>query len=185
MPSASMTKTPKAKSVSKTPEFSNLHDLFINQLKDLYSAETQIAKDGLPKMIKTATDAGLIEGLTAHLSETKGQIARLEKISEIVGQKLTGHTCEATKGLLKEAAEWLEEDATDAVMDAGIIADGQRIEHYEISAYGTAQAYATALGEDECAKLLSASLAEEKAANEKLGKAAKAINKAALAPLNH
>lgn len=167
-------------STATKPEFASLRDLFIEQLKDLYSAETQIVKDGLPKMIKTASDPDLVDGLSGHLEETKGQIERLNQISKKLGEKLTGDTCEATKGLLKEAAGWMGEDATDEVMDAGIIADGQRIEHYEISAYGTAHAYAILLGENECASLLAETLAEEKAANDKLGKAAKKINKAAL-----
>ena len=165
----------------KSAEYSSLRDLFIDQLKDLYSAEKQIVKDGLPKMIKAASNADLVEGLTAHLEETKGQIERLEQISELLGEKLTGETCEATKGLLKEAARWLHENATEEVMDAGIIADGQRIEHYEISAYGTAHAYAELLGEDKCAQLLAETLAEEKAADEKLGEAARIINQSALA----
>jgi ferritin-like metal-binding protein YciE len=173
--------TTKTAPQKKSAEFSNLRDLFIEQLKDLYSAEKQIVKDGLPKMIKTASNEDLIEGLTGHLEETKGQVDRLDQISELLGEKLTGVTCEATKGLLKEASGWMEEDATDEVMDAGIIADGQRIEHYEISAYGTAHAYAELLGEDKCAELLAETLAEEKAANEKLGKAAKKINQSALA----
>ena len=173
--------TTKTASPKKTAEFANLRDLFISQLKDLYSAEKQIIKDGLPKMIKTASNEDLVEGLTAHLEETKIQFERLEQISEILGEKLTGETCEATKGLLKEAAGWMSEDASDEVMDAGIIADGQRIEHYEISAYGTAHAYAELLGEDKCAELLAETLAEEKAANEKLGEAARLINQSALA----
>ena len=165
----------------KSAEYASLRDLFIDQLKDLYSAEKQIVKDGLPKMIKAASSADLIEGLTAHFEETKGQIERLEKMSELLGEKLTGETCEAAKGLLKEAARWLHEGATEEVMDAGIIAEGQRIEHYEISAYGTAHAYAELLGEDRCAGLLAETLAEEKAADEKLGEAARRINQAALA----
>ncbi len=173
--------TTKTATPKKTVEFANLRDLFIAQLKDLYSAEKQIVKDGLPKMIKTASNPDLVDGLSGHLEETKGQIERLDQISELVGEKLTGETCEATKGLLKEAAGWMEEDATDEVMDAGIIADGQRIEHYEISAYGTAHAYAVLLGEEKAAELLAETLEEEKAANEKLGKAAKKINQSALA----
>src|SRR5450432_1103563 len=114
----------------KTPEFSNLRDLFIEQLKDLYSAEKQIVKTGLPKMIKSASNPDLVEGLTSHLKETKGQINRLDRISDELGVRLTGETCKATKGLLEEAAAWMEKDATDEVMDAGIIACGQRIEHY-------------------------------------------------------
>ena len=151
----------KSKLKKKAPEFSNLRDLFVEQLKDLYSAESQIAKAGLPKMIKKASDPELVKGLTMHLKETRGQLDRLEQISEQLGKKLSGETCEATKGLLKEAAGWMDEDATDEVMDAGIIADGQRIEHYEIAAYGTAHAYARLLGEAGCAALLAQTLAEE------------------------
>jgi ferritin-like metal-binding protein YciE len=171
----------KTKSKSTEPEFASLRDLFVEQLKDLYSAETQIIKKGLPAMIKKATNPALKKGLSGHLAQTKGQLARLNKISEQLGEKLSGETCEATAGLIKEAAAWMGEDATDEVMDAGLIAEGQRIEHYEISGYGTAHAYATLLGETKSASLLAATLAEEKAANEKLGKAAKKINKAAMA----
>jgi ferritin-like metal-binding protein YciE len=173
--------TTKSKSTNKAAEFASLRDLFIAQLKDLYSAEAQIIKKGLPAMIKKATDPDLKNGLSGHLEETKGQLERLSQISEELGEKLSGETCEATAGLIKEAAAWMEQDATDEVMDAGIIADGQRIEHYEMSAYGTAHEYARLLGESECATLLAATLAEEKAANDKLGKAAKTINKAAMA----
>jgi ferritin-like metal-binding protein YciE len=173
--------TAKTKSKSKKPDFANLRDLFIGQLKDLHSAETQIVKAGLPAMIKKAADPMLKKGLAMHLKETKGQIERLKQISKQLGEKLTGETCEATKGLLKEAAAWMKEDATDEVMDAGIIANGQRIEHYEISAYGTAHAYATLLGETKCARLLAETLQQEKSANESLGAGAKKINKAALA----
>ena len=166
---------------AKAPEFAHLSDLFIVQLKDLYSAETQIIKKGLPAMIRKATNPDLKKALSDHLTQTKGQLDRLRRISELVGEKLLGETCEATAGLIKEAAGWMDEDASDAVMDAGIIADGQRIEHYEMSAYGTAHSSATLLGETACAKLLAATLAEENAANDKLGKAATKINKAAMA----
>jgi ferritin-like metal-binding protein YciE len=164
----------------RTPEFSNLRDLFIEQLKDLYSAEKQIVKKGLPKMIKCASHPDLVEGLTSHLKETKGQIDRLDRISDELGVRLTGETCKATKGLLEEAAGWMKKDATDEVMDAGIIAEGQRIEHYEISGYGTAHAYAMLLGERDCGTLLAETLTEEKAAHDNLSKAAKAINDSAL-----
>jgi ferritin-like metal-binding protein YciE len=168
------------KSAPKAHEFATLRDLFIEQLKDLYSAETQLIKSGLPAMIKKATNPDLKQGLSGHLEQTKSQLDRLDQISAHVGEKLSGETCEATAGLIKEAAGWMAEDAADDVMDAGIIADGQRIEHYEIAAYGATHAYATLLGETECAKLLAATLAEEKAANEKLGKAALKINQAAM-----
>jgi ferritin-like metal-binding protein YciE len=165
---------------SKSPAFASLRDLFLAQLKDLYSAESQIFKKGLPKMIKTASNPDLVEGLKVHLKETKGQIERLDRISHELGVRLTGETCKATRGLLEEAAGWMEENATDEVMDAGIIAEGQRIEHYEISGYGTARAYAMLLGERSSATLLAETLAEEKAAHDNLGKAAKAINDSAL-----
>ena len=171
----------KTASQKKTAEYASLRDLFIEQLKDLYSAEKQIVKDGLPKMIRCASNADLIDGLSAHLEETKGHVDRLDQIGELVGENLGGATCQATKGLLKEAADWMSEDATDEVMDAGIIADGQRIEHYEISAYGTAHSYAEMLGENQVARLLAETLAEEKAADEKLGEAARIINQAAMA----
>ena len=170
-------KTAKKKSA---PEFSTLRDLFIDQLKDLYSAEIQIVKKGLPKMVKRASHPDLVEGLAAHLKETKGQIERLDRIADELKIRLSGETCKATKGLLEEAAAWMEQDATDEVMDAGIIAEGQRIEHYEISGYGTAHAYAMLLGERACGTLLAETLAEEKAAHDSLGKAAKSINDSAL-----
>ncbi len=170
----------KSSKKKSEPKYSSLRDLFIEQLKDLYSAEAQIVKKGLPKMIKGVSHPELEEGLKAHLKETKGHVERLDRISDELGVKLTGETCKATKGLLEEAASWMEEDATDEVMDAGIIAAGQRIEHYEISAYGTAHAYAMLLGERNCGTLLAETLAEEKAADETLGKAAKSINDSAL-----
>src|SRR5215471_14279668 len=97
----------KTASQKKTAEYSSLRDLFIEQLRDLYSAERQIVKDGLPKMIKKAKNADLVDGLTSHLEETKGHVDRLDQIGELLGEKMSGATCEATKGLLKEAADWM------------------------------------------------------------------------------
>ncbi len=144
-----------------------LEDLFEHQLKDLYSAETQSIA-AMPKMVQAATNAQLKQAFESHLAETKTQVERLEKIGKQLGISLTGETCEAMKGLLKEAKGMIEEDATPAVMDAGLIAEAQRVEHYEISGYGTAHRYAQQLGHTEVADLLAQTLEEEKDADERL-----------------
>ncbi len=144
-----------------------LEDLFEHQLKDLYSAETQLVK-ALPKMVDAASNKKLVKAFESHLKETKGQIDRLKEIGEILDIKLTGETCDAMKGLIKEAEGMIEEEATDAVKDAGLIAEAQRIEHYEISGYGTAHRYARQLGHSKVAKLLAETLEEEKDCDEKL-----------------
>lgn len=152
-------------------KIATLEDLFIHELKDLYSAESQILK-ALPKMSKEATHPELKAAFDNHLTETEGQLERLKKISAIVGQKLTGHVCAATKGLIEEASEMIDEEAPDEVKDAGLISQGQRIEHYEISGYGTAKALALQLGHADVAKLLDATLQEEQNADTKLNKLA-------------
>lgn len=144
-----------------------LHDLFVHELKDLYSAETQLVK-ALPKMAKAATNEELRAGFEEHLEETKNHVARLEEIAEACECKLSGHTCKAMKGLIEEGSELISEDADDHVRDAGLIGAAQRVEHYEIAAYGTARALAKALGHDEAADLLEETLEEEKATDEKL-----------------
>ncbi len=145
----------------------NLEDLFHHQLKDLYSAETQLV-DALPEMIKEANDKKLKEAFTDHLEETKKQVERLKDIGNDLDIKLTGETCKGMKGLISEAQSFISEDADDKVRDAGIIADAQRVEHYEISAYGTVIEYAKALGKREAARLLKETLKEEKDADKKL-----------------
>jgi ferritin-like metal-binding protein YciE len=153
-----------------------LEDLFRHELKDLYSAETQLVK-ALPKMAKAAMHEDLKAGFEEHLEQTKGHVQRLEEIGESFDLRLTGHTCEAMKGLVKEGGELISEDAEDTVRDAGLIGAAQRVEHYEIAAYGTARALAKCLGHDEAADLLGETLEEEKAADAKLTELAEsAIN---------
>ena len=157
------------------PKIINLHDVFVEQLKDLYSAETQLVK-ALPKMAKAATSPDLAQGFEEHLEQTKGHVNRLEQIFEKLEEKPTGKKCKAMEGLVKEGAEAIEEDATDAARDALLIAAAQRVEHYEIAGYGSVKTYADLLGEDEASKLLAETLQEEKDTDEKLTEAAESIN---------
>jgi ferritin-like metal-binding protein YciE len=141
--------------------------LFEEELKDLYSAESQLVK-ALPKMAKAASSTGLKKAFTSHLSETKGQVDRLRKVGELLDIKLTGKKCKAMEGLLEEGEEILDADGPEAVIDAALIAAAQRVEHYEISGYGTARTLAEHLGHARAAKLLQQTLDEESAADEKL-----------------
>jgi len=157
-----------------------LEELFIDELKDLYSAEKQIVRS-LPKMAKAAATPELQKALESHLEETKGQVTRLEQIAEIVGKKLTGKTCAGMKGVLEEGSEVLEEVEEGNVRDAAMIGAAQRVEHYEMAGYGTARDFARLLGMDNVAKLLEQTLAEEKAADEKLTSISKKVNSQAKA----
>lgn len=141
-----------------------LKGLFIDSLKDIYWAENALA-GALPKMAANATAAGLSGAILEHLSVTQNQIARLEQVFDLLGEKAEGKKCEAMAGLLKEGDSILEETAPGAVRDAGIIAASQKIEHYEIATYGTLVAFAKAIGENDAAKLLTQTLAEEKEAD--------------------
>src|SRR3954471_10429499 len=125
-----------------------LHDLFLHELKDLYSAENQLIK-ALPKMAKAATNEELKAGFEEHLEQTKGHVERLEQIAEKLGVKLTGHKCKAMEGLIEEGSEMISEDAEDSVRDAGLIGAAQRVEHYEIAGYGTARALAQQIGHSD------------------------------------
>ena len=157
-------------------KLNTLHDLFIQELKDLYSAETQLVK-ALPKMAKAATHDDLKAGFEEHLEQTKTHVERLNQIAEMCETKLTGHKCKAMEGLIEEGSELISEDAEDTVRDAGLIGAAQRVEHYEIAAYGTARALAKCLGYDDAAELLGETLEEEKATDEKLTELAEtAIN---------
>ena len=157
----------------------NLKELFEHQLKDLYSAESQLV-DALPKMVKAANDQKLKKAFEDHLEETKEHKKRLEEICEELGVKPTGETCKAMKGLVKEAEAFLEEDAEKDVRDAGIIADAQRVEHYEISGYGTVVRYAKELGHKDIAAKLQKTLDEEYNADNSLDKLAEGrLNKKA------
>jgi len=144
-----------------------LHDAFVDEIKDLYNAEKQLTK-ALPKLAKNATNETLREALESHLAETEVHIQRLEQIFELLDEKPRGKHCAGMAGIIEEGSSMLEEDFEGAVLDACIIAAGQRSEHYEMAAYGTCVAWAGALGLTEVADLLNETLAEEKAADEKL-----------------
>jgi ferritin-like metal-binding protein YciE len=144
-----------------------LRDLFIDELKDAYDAETQIVK-ALPKMAKAATSPELQWLFREHLEQTRGHVKRLEQIFRSIGESARRKPCEGMKGLLEEGKQLMEEEAEEAVRDAGLIAGAQRVEHYEMAAYGSLKRWATALGEEEAAALLEQTLDEEKAADEKL-----------------
>jgi ferritin-like metal-binding protein YciE len=152
-----------------------MQELLIDELKDLYSAEKQIIR-ALPKLVTAATSTELKEALSSHLEETKGQVARLEKIGEIIGKKMTGKTCVGMKGVLEEGSEVLEDTDKGAVRDAALISACQRVEHYEIAGYGSACEFAKLLGQKEVAALLDETLAEEKNADKKLSGIAKQVN---------
>ncbi|KJJ37308.1 YciE/YciF ferroxidase family protein, partial [Aequorivita vladivostokensis] len=145
----------------------NLEELFEHQLKDLYSAEDQLTK-ALPKMVKNAHNSKLKKAFEDHLEETKEHKARLEEICDELDIDPKGETCKAMKGLIKEAEDFLDEVKDPEVKDAGMIAEAQRVEHYEISGYGTAVRYAKELGHDSIAKKLQKTLDEEYQADETL-----------------
>lgn len=147
-----------------------LNDVFADQIEDLYSAETQLV-EALPKVASAASDDKLQEALRSHLEETRGHVQRLEQIKGQLG--INGsQTCEGMAGLVKEGEEILGESGTPASKDAAIIAAAQRVEHYEIAAYGTARTLAGELGHDEAKRLLDETLDEESAADELLTKIA-------------
>lgn len=145
----------------------SLNALLEEELKDIYSAEKQLLK-ALPKMAKKATSEELRAALEEHLEVTKGQVTRLEEVFETLGKTAKAKTCKAMQGLIEEATEIMEEDATDGVMDAGIIAAAQKVEHYEIASYGTVRTWARLCGEEQAAELLQETLDEEGEADQKL-----------------
>lgn len=144
-----------------------LRDALIDEIKDLYNAEKQLTK-ALPKMAKNATNEDLRAALESHLAETQGHVERLERVFGLLDEKAAGKHCAGMAGIIEEGNDILEEDLEGAVLDACIIASGQRAEHYEMAAYGTSIAWAEALGLSEVAELLAETLEEEKAADEKL-----------------
>ena len=161
-------------------KLNNLEGLLKHELQDLYSAENQIV-DALPKMEKKASDQKLKKAFQSHLEETKEQVERLKKACEILNISPGGEKCKAIEGIIKEAEDFLKEDADADVMDAGLIANAQRVEHYEIAGYGTACHFAKRLGYKDVHQLLSATLEEEKDADEKLNDLAiEQINEKAL-----
>ena len=161
----------------------SLSDLFINELSDLHSAEKQLLK-ALPKMAKAATSDQLRQAFEGHFEQTKGQVERLESIFGELEESPGRKKCKAMEGLIAEGEEFLSEDALDAVRDAGLIAIAQRVEHYEIAAYGTAATYARHLGNTKAEELLRETLAEEGETDKKLTKLAESsINFKAAQPV--
>ena len=144
-----------------------LSELMTDELKDLFSAENQLLK-ALPKMAKKASSAKLKDAFTKHLKETEHHVTRLESIGDILGIRLSGKKCKAMEGLVEEGKEVLEEEGTPAVIDAALIGAAQRVEHYEMAAYGTTRAMAESLNQPRIAKLLQETLDEEEAADKKL-----------------
>ena len=144
-----------------------LRDLYIHELKDVYSAEQQITK-ALPKMAKAASSEELAAGFEEHLAVTEKQIERLDQIFEALGVSSKGEKCKGMEGLLAEGSKMMEEDAAPEVLDAALIGAAQKVEHYEISSYGTLRTFAELLGEDEAARLLQETLDEEIETDERL-----------------
>lgn len=148
-------------------EKNSVMDLLTDEIRDLYSAEKQLTK-AIPKLAKGANDAALTEAFTSHLKETEQQVARLEKVAEILEIKPTGKKCVGMEGCISEGAEALEEKGEEAILDLGLIGAGARVEHYEMAAYMTAISLAQRLGKTDVVALLKESLAEEQAADQKL-----------------
>lgn len=153
----------------------SLRQLYVDELRDLYNAETQLTK-ALPKMAKASSNDELRQAFEEHLRQTSEQVSRLEQIFEMLGEKPTGKKCLGMEGLVKEGSETMKEDYEDAIMDAAIIGAAQRVEHYEIAGYGTVREFAEILGEDEHVSLLEETLEEEKQTDEKLTQLAEQIN---------
>jgi ferritin-like metal-binding protein YciE len=145
----------------------SLHRLYVHQLKDLYSAEKQLLR-ALPKMAKNATNPELKAAFESHTEETQHQVKRLEKIFEGLEFAPTGETCDAMKGLISEGEDAIEDPEDDGLRDAAMLAAAQKVEHYEISGYGTVRTYAELLGRSDDVQILEEILAEEKAADAKL-----------------
>jgi ferritin-like metal-binding protein YciE len=152
-----------------------LKELYIDELRDLYDAENQLIK-ALPKMAKAAQSEELRSGFEEHLEQTKGHAERIEQIFQTLGEPAKGKKCKGIQGIVTEGGETMEEDFEGAVMDAALIAAAQRVEHYEIAAYGSVRAFAQTLGETEAASLLEQTLNEEKETDAKLTELSETIN---------
>ncbi len=149
----------------------SLDKLFLEELKDVYNAEKQLVQ-ALPRLAKAAESSELREAFTSHLEETKGHVERLEQVFKALGETPRGKKCKGMEGLIEEGKEILEQEGEGAVIDAALIAGAQRVEHYEIAAYGCLCTYAKLLGHEEAAELLGETLAEEEAADSKLSEIA-------------
>jgi ferritin-like metal-binding protein YciE len=160
---------------NKKVKANSLQELYLGELRDLYDAENQIIK-ALPKMISKASSEELKEALNEHLEVTRQQAERLEQIFENMGEKAKAQKCKGMAGVIAEGNEMLKEAEDEDVRDAAIIASAQKVEHYEMSGYGTVRTWASLLGEQEAAELLEETLNEEKEADQKLTSIAEAIN---------
>ncbi len=156
-------------------EHNQLKELYIDELRDLYDAENKLVK-ALPKLAKAASSDQLRSGFEEHLEQTKGHVSRLEEIFEALDEKATGKKCAGMAGLIKEGEEIMDEDFNEEVMDAALISAAQRVEHYEIAAYGCVSTWAQLLGESEAGALLEKTLEEEKETDQKLTELAEVIN---------
>ena len=152
-----------------------LMELYVDELKDLYDAENRLVK-AIPKMAKAASSEKLRSGFEEHLEQTRGHVDRLKEIFDNLGEKPSGKKCAGMMGLIKEGEEIMEEDFEGEVMDAALISAAQRVEHYEIAAYGCVRTWADLLGESEASALLDKTLEEEKETDEKLTQLAEEIN---------
>jgi ferritin-like metal-binding protein YciE len=167
--------------MESTMSLDSLQNLFVTELKDIYNAEKQLVT-ALPRIAKSASSPRLAEAITKHLKETEGHVARLEEIFQSLGLPVRGKKCKGMEGLLEEGKEVMEEEAQESVRDAALISAAQKVEHYEIAAYGCLRSYAQILGHTDAAKLLEQTLKEEEAADEKLNELAEGgINQAAAA----
>jgi ferritin-like metal-binding protein YciE len=151
-----------------------LAQLYISELRDLYSAENQLLK-ALPKMAKGASSPELKDAFEQHLEQTKGHVQRLEQLFEHLDESPKGKTCQAMKGLIEEGSEILKEEGEESVLDAGMIVAAQKVEHYEIASYGSVRTFAHLLGQDEAAGLLQSTLDEESETNEILNRLAETV----------
>lgn len=155
---------------------SALKELYVDELRDLYDAEGQLTK-ALPKMAEAATSDELRAGFEHHLEQTRGHVQRLEQIFEDMGEKPKGKKCKGMQGLIAEGKEIMEDDDLEGeVLDAGLISAAQRVEHYEIAAYGCVRSYANLLGDTKAASLLEETLEEEKETDQKLTELSETIN---------
>jgi ferritin-like metal-binding protein YciE len=154
---------------------SSLHELFVEELQDAYDAENQLIK-ALPKMAQAAASDELRQGFEEHLEQTRQQARRLEQIFEQLGEDAKGKKCKGMEGVIKEGSEIIKEKMDDNVKDAALISAAQRVEHYEIAAYGTLRTWANLLGQQEAVSLLEETLSEEKETDQKLTELAENIN---------
>jgi len=162
-------------------QLNSLEDLFVSELKDLYSAEKQLLK-AIPKMAKAAKSKPLQNGFSKHLKQTEGHVSRLEKVCEELGVSPRGKKCKAMEGLIEEGQEVIDEDADPHVKDAALIAAAQRVEHYEMAGYGCVRTYANLLNHKRAATLLQQTLDEEGETDKTLSKLAEQINVSAEHP---